>query len=121
MFNLLKKIQLRNKLNENGFPWIKVKKDVIKKYRDTTNKNHNLTDFEIQYKLNREFYSSSTDSINEDRDICYYGYLKIVKDNRTNTITEIHNSHDNRCGRIKYKEKDKIKAIYISVFGGGEI
>lgn len=118
MFKLFKKSQLKSKLTENDFPWLKVKKEVIRKYRETTNKSHNLTDFEIQYKLNREFYSSSPDSINDDRDIVYYGYLKIVKDNRTNKITEIHNSHDNRCGRIKYKEKDKIKAIYISVFGG---
>ena len=109
MIRVLKKIILcrhkqnilKQKLKENGYQWIKVPKHIIKKYRNTTNKNKDLDSFTIQYKLNREFYSSSKDSINEDRDICYYGYLKITKSNKTNTITDIHNSHENRNGKKK--------------------
>jgi hypothetical protein len=118
MIKKLKILLLKQKLKVNGYTWIKVPKDIIKKYRDTTNKNKDLDDFTIEYKLNREFYSSSLDSINEDRDIVNYGYLRITKNNKTNTITDIHNSKNNRCGKIKYKEKEKITSIYESIFGG---
>jgi hypothetical protein len=126
MINCIKKIILlrrkqnilKQKLKENGFKWLKVPKKIIKKYRDTTNKNKDLDNFTIQYKLNREFYSSSKDSINEDRDICYYGYLKITKSNKTNTIINIHNSKSNRCGRIHDDVKKAITKIYESIFGG---
>lgn len=120
MLNIFKKTILKQKMNENGYKWIKVKKEVIHKFRETTQRNKNLSDFEVNFKLVREFYSASRDSRNEDRDISLYGYLKIIKDNRTNTIIDIHNSHNNRNGHIKYQDKDKINAIYKSVFGGGQ-
>lgn len=111
-----KQIILKQKLKENGYPWIKVPKQIIKKYRDTTNKNKHLSDSEIEFKLNREYYSARPYSINDKRDIVLYGYLRIKKDNTKNIIVDIHNSKQNICGNINYIIKDKINSIYALVY-----
>ena len=113
---MFKKFKLKKLLKEYGFPYIKVKKSVIKKYRDTTNKNKHLSDSEIEFKINREYYSARPDSINDKRDIVLYGYLTITKDNENNMIMDIHNSKKNRCGKIDYMIKDKMNAIYTSIY-----
>jgi hypothetical protein len=107
---------LKRKLKQYGFKWIDVSKDLIKKYRESTKKNKLLDDFSICFKLNREFYSGQADSINEVRDIINYGYLRIIKDNKRNLIIDIHNSHRNRNGKIKFDIKDKINSIYASIY-----
>lgn len=114
---MFKKFKLKKLLKEYGFPYIKVKKSVIKKYRETTNKNKHLSDSEIEFKINREYYSAKPDSINDKRDIVLYGYLTITKNNENNTIVDIHNSKKNRCGKIQYNIKDKMDIIYASVYG----
>jgi len=121
MTNVFKKFILKQKLKENGFPFITVHKDIIQKYRDTTRDNKNLTDDEIAFKLNRSYYCGSTDSVNENRSILNYGFLKIIKDNKRNLIIDIHNSSQNRNGRIKFQVKDKMTAIYNSIYVGGEM
>lgn len=121
MLKVFKKFTLKQKLKENGFPFINVHKDIIQKYRDTTRDNHNLTDFQVMFKLNRSYYCGSPDSIRENRNITNYGFLRIIKDNKRNLIIDIHNSSKNRNGKIQYHIKDKITAIYNSVYGGGEM
>lgn len=121
MINIMKKVILKRKLKQAGFNWIKVDKSIIHKYRYTTNRNKDASDFYIEFKLNRSFYSSKPDSINELRDIHYYGVLKIIKDNKRNLITYIQNNKKGRYGKINLETKDKITEIYNSVFGGGEV
>ena len=113
---MFKKFKLKKLLKEYGFPYIKVKKNVIKKYRETTAKNKCLSNSEIEFKINREYYSAKPDSINGKRDIVLYGYLTITKDNENNIIVDIHNSKKNRCGKIDYMIKDKINSIYASIY-----
>lgn len=127
MTNVVKKISLfgniilRYELRKNKTPWIKVPKDIIKTYRETTTKNKLATDDKIAFKINREYYSGSPSSINDKRDIINYGYMIIIKDNEKNKISYILNSKENRNGKINFETKDKMTSIYMSVFGGGEV
>jgi len=118
MIKKLKILLLKQKLRVNGFKWIKVPKDIIKKYRDTTQKNRNLDNFSIAFKIIRAFYSGHATSINDERIITEYGYLKIELDRINNKITKIHNNRNNRCGKISIDIKNDITSIYIDVFGG---
>jgi hypothetical protein len=115
---MIKKMLLKYKLQKNGFKWIKVPKSIIKKYRDTTSKNKNLSDDVIVFKIVREFYSGKISSINDKRSITNYGYMEIIKDNEKNEISYILNSKENRCGIIDFEIKNKITKIYESVYGG---
>ena len=121
MISVLKKFILKQKLKENGFPWITVHKDIIQKYRNTTRDNKNLTNDEVSFKINRSYYCGNLDSRNEIRDFINYGFLKITKDNKRNLIIDIHNSSKNRNGHIKFHIKDEMTAIYNSVYGEGEM
>lgn len=116
-----KKINLFRKLKKEGFPWIKVHKDIIQKYKYTTNRNQKSSDFLIQFKINRSYYSGKLNTFNDYRNIVNYGQLKVIKDNEKNMIIDIHNSSYNINGRINFETKDKITSIYMRVFGGGEI
>lgn len=118
MINILKKVILKRKLKQAGFNWIKVDKDVIHKYRKTTNRNKDLSDLEIEMKIIRSYYSGHASSINCARELINYGYLELIKDNDKNRITYILNSKENLCGRINYDIKNKITDVYKSVFGG---
>jgi len=116
--NLFRKIILKQKLKANGFPYIKVDKQMIKKYRETTNKNRFAKDNEIEFKIVRAFYSGHTTSINDREETVEYGYLTIKKDKEKNLITYIQNNRSGRNGRIDFEIKDRITAIYVSVYGG---
>ena len=115
---MIKKMLLKYKLQKAGFKWIKVSKDIIKKYRNTTAKNKLLSDDKIEFKIIREFYSGKISSINDKRSITNYGYMMIIKDNEKNEISYILNSKENRCGIIDFEIKNKITKIYESVYGG---
>lgn len=115
---MFKQFLLKKKMKQYGFEYIKVPKEIIDKYRKTTKKNAHLSDKEIEWKLNREMYSGQVQSKNDIRIIVHYGYLKIVKDIKRNLIIDIHNSHSNRNGNIKYGVKDKLNSIYVNVYGG---
>lgn len=118
MLNIFKTMILKHKLKKNGFKWITVHKDIIQKYKYTTKNNKKLSNFQIEVKLNREYYAGKMQSKNDMRNIIHYGYLRIVKDNKRNLITDVFNSSKNRCGRINFETKDKITEIYMNVFGG---
>lgn len=119
MVKQIKMFLLKESMKKNKTPWIKVQKDVINKYRETTHKNKLATDDEIELKIVRAFYSGSYDSINDERTIKQYGYLTITRDNKKNIITYINNDKKlNRNGKIDFKIKDGITGIYSSVFGG---
>ena len=119
MVKQIKMFLLKESMKKNKTPWIKVQKDVISKYRETTHKNKLATDDEIELKIVRAFYSGSYDSINDERTIKQYGYLTIIRDNKRNIITYISNDKKlNRNGKIDFRIKDGITGIYNSVFGG---
>jgi hypothetical protein len=113
---MLKQFLLKRKMKQYGFQYINVPKTIINKYRKTTKNNKFLTDKEIEFKINREYYSASIDSSNEIRNIVNYGFLKMVRDNKRNLIIDIHNSKSNRCGKIKYDVKDLLNSIYVSIY-----
>ena len=118
MINIFKKIILKRRLRQVGFPYIKVSKDIIQKYKYTTRKNEYLTNEKIEFKILRSYYSGTLDSFNDERDYVNYGQLRIKKDNINNLITDIHNDGRNRNGRINFEIKDKSTSIYVSVYGG---
>jgi hypothetical protein len=113
---MFKRFLLKKKMKQYGFQYIKVPKDIIDKYRNTTKKNAYISDREIEFKIIREYYSASVQSRNNIRDIVTYGFLRIIKDNKRNMIIDIHNSKSNRNGKIKYDIKDLLNSIYVSVY-----
>lgn len=59
-----------------------ISKEIQKIYRETTNENKNLTEFEIRKKLTRNFIlgTMSTKYSKENIQTRYYGKLKLVVD-----------------------------------------
>lgn len=115
---MFKKLLLKFKLYRSGYKWIKVPKEIINEYRNTTAKNKELSNDKVEFKIIREFYSGKISSINDKRSITNYGYMMIIKDNEKNEISYILNSKENRCGKIDFEIKNKITKIYESVYGG---
>ena len=121
MIKAIKLIILKYKLSKAEYKWIKVPKDIVKKYRDTTVKNKLNSDNIIKFKINREFYAGHLSSINENFNTSEYGYLTIKRDNKMNSITYIQNDKNGRNGRINFKIKQEMTEIYKSVFTGGDL
>ena len=48
---MIKKLILKYKLRKANYKWIKVPKDIINKYRDTTGKNKSLSDDKVEFKI----------------------------------------------------------------------
>lgn len=98
---------------ELGLELIPVDEGTINKFRKYIRGASNLTDEEVIYKINRDFYCSNIISKENNQIIIKkYGNLKIVYSKKSKSIVRIYNKNTyGRCYDVDELLKNKLNRI----------